>query len=151
MTLRHRDGLRLHGVHINVNAVEMELRRLQAADGDLILQIEYNEQRLKEVKGRQTYAIQCIKSLGTVIEVCPTSNRRIGGISDPNHHPLVQFVDYDVPFVIGTDDPGIFDTTLTDEIRSAIEIAGLPDDAFDEIAERSWSSRSEVLVGREQV
>ena len=149
--LQHRDGLRLHGVHIDVNAVEMELRLLQGEAQDTILQLDYNEQRLKEVKSRQTYAIQCIKLLGAVIEVCPTSNRRIGGISDPNHHPLVQFVDNDVPFVVGTDDPGIFDTTLEDEIRSAIEIAGLPDDTFDEIAQRSWSSRSEVLVGREQV
>ncbi len=147
--LRHRDGLRLHGVPIDVNGAEQELRRLEIGDRDRTLQLHYDERRLKEVRGRQNYAIECVKSLGSVIEVCPTSNRRIGGISDPKHHPLVRFAASDVPFVIGTDDSGILDTTLEEEIRSAIEIAGLPKDAFDEIANRSWPSRSEVLAGRE--
>ena len=147
--LRHRKDLRKHGVHIDVNAAEQELHNLKALDKGDTLEIQYDDQRLSEVRGRQSYAIECVKSLGSVIEVCPTSNRRIGGISEPEHHPLVKFAADDVPFVIGTDDPGIFDTSLADEIRSAIDIAGLSEDAFDEIADRSWSSRSEVLVGRE--
>ena len=147
--LLNREGLQEFGVHVDVNSAELELRRLQAEDEDHLLEFEYDEHRATEVRGRQKYAIKCIKALGSVVEVCPTSNRRIGGISDPQHHPLVQFAANDVPFVVGTDDPGIFDTTLTDEIWSAIQIAGLPEDAFDEIANRSWSSRSEVLSGRE--
>ena len=148
--LRHRKGLAGHSVHVDVKATEQELQGLQSLDKSSVLEVEYDDRRLGEVRRRQNYGIDCVKSLGSVIEVCPTSNRRIAGIADPRHHPLVQFAANDVPFVIGTDDPGIFDTTLTDEIQSAMEIAGLPEDAFEEIAERSWASRSEVLVGREQ-
>ncbi len=166
--LRHRDGLRLHGVHIDVNAVEMELRRLHISDKHRPLETEYDDRKLREVRLRQKYAIECVKSLGSFIEVCPTSNRRIAGITDTKHHPLVQFAASDVPFVVGTDDPGIFDTTLEEEIRSAIDIVkgqtlgsyqvhqdnrdsnvreqqGL----YDAIVARSWASRSEVLSGRE--
>ena len=63
---------------------------------------------------------------GAVVEVCPISNHRIGGISDGKHHPVRQLVDFGIPFVVGSDDPGIFDTTLNDEIKSAIAISGLP-------------------------
>ena len=64
------------------------------------------------------------------------------------HHPLVQFVAYEAPFVVASDDPGIFDTTTADEVQSAIAIAGLAQDSYDEIVERSWLNRSEILVGR---
>ncbi len=147
--LQHREGLTGNGVKVDVKATEQELSRLQAMARDSVLEVEYDDRRLGVVRRRQNYAIECVKSLGSVVEVCPTSNRRIAGIADPKHHPLVQFAANDVPFIIGTDDPGIFDTTLTDEIKSAIDIAGLPEDDFDEIAERAWASRSEVLVGRE--
>ena len=81
--------------------------------------------------------------------VCPTSNRRIGGITDPAHHPIGMFLASDAPFVIATDDPGIFGATLAGEMAWAAEHHDLPDDAPNQIAARSWASRSEVLTGRE--
>ena len=83
-----------------------------------------------------------------MVEVCPTSNRRIGGISDREHHPVRQLVDFGVRFVVGSDDPGIFDTNLDEEIKSAIAIAELPADSYEELVERAWQSRSEVFTGR---
>ena len=88
------------------------------------------------------------RSLGSVIEVCPTSNRRIGGISSAEHHPVKQFLSNDAPFVIASDDPGIFETTLAEEIGWAMEHHQLPDDAMERIVDLSWSSRSEILTGR---
>ena len=113
--------------------------------------MEYDEPRLDGLRDRQKYAIQSIRALGSVIEVCPTSNRRIGGIAQAGHHPLIQFVANDAPFVVASDDPGIFDTTLADEIEASIAIAGLPKGYRDEIVERSWRNRSEILTGRLQV
>ena len=107
------------------------------------------DSRLDEVKGRQRYAMEHIRSLGAVVEVCPSSNRRIGGLKEPFHHPVQQFISNGVPFVVSTDDPGVLDTTLADEIDWVIRAADLGPCSFDEIAERSWSYRSEVLVGRE--
>ena len=99
---------------------------------------------------RQRYAARCISGLGSVIEVCPTSNIRIAGITENEHHPIRRFVEFGVPFVVGSDDPGIFDTTLAAEIEFAVAIAGLPPDSYGAIAERSWRFRSEVLTGRIQ-
>ena len=147
--MRHSEGSRRHGVRVDLEGADRELRELVAIPSERRVSVSYDDGRLEELRGRQRYAIECIRALDWVIEVCPTSNRRIGGITEPQHHPLIQFVDCDAPFIIASDDPGIFDTTLSDEIQLAIDIAGLPQDAYDEIAERSWSYRSEVLVGRE--
>ena len=146
--LRHSNGLRQLGVSVEASEILDELEQLRPLNSEQVLPVEYNESRLEELRGRQSYAIQCIKDIGSVIEVCPTSNFRIGGITDPAHHSLVKFAAQEVPFVVGSDDPGIFNTTLAYEIESALEIAGLSLDYYDEIVERSWLSRSEVLSGR---
>jgi len=84
-----------------------------------------------------------------VVEVCPTSNRLIGGMTDPSQHPVLRFIDNDVPFVVSTDDAGTFDVTLAEEIEWVVDATGLGSGAFEEIASRSWRYRSEVLTGRE--
>ena len=146
--LRHREGLAKFGVHVDVPKVTEELDRIGALPMDHQLTIEYDEEKLDELGRRQRYAIGCIRELGAVIEVCPTSNRRIGGINRPEHHPVKQFVANNAPFVIASDDPGIFGTTLADEIAWVSERHQLPDDAMEHIVDLSWSSRSEVLTGR---
>ena len=42
-----------------------------------------------------------------------------------------------VAFGEGSDDPGIFDTTLAGEIARVVEAAGLGPDGFEQLAERS--------------
>ena len=146
--LRNREGLSKLGVPVDDQAIAQEMDRLRSLPRQALLTVHYDEQRLKEMRLRQRYAAGCISALGSVVEICPTSNRRVGGISRPEHHPIVQLCEWGVPFVVGSDDPGIFDTTLAKEIEVAISLSGLPADFFDEIAERSWRYRSEVLVGR---
>ncbi len=146
--VHHAQGLRRHGVNVNLPEIQKELAEIRALPSDSELARSYDHAGLDEVRGRQRYAMESIRSLGTIVEVCPTSNRRIGGISSPHHHPVHRFIENDVPFVVASDDPGIFDTTLADEIGWVVQAAGLGADAFDEIAERSWRYRSEVLTGR---
>ena len=146
--LRHRDGLAKHGVHVNVAGIAEELERIEVFPADHRLTIKYDGRKLDELRRRQRYAIGCIRELGAVIEVCPTSNRRIGGISNPEHHPVKQFLSNNAPFVIATDDPGIFGTTLSDEMDWVREHCQLPDDVVQHMVNLSWSSRSEVLTGR---
>ena len=146
--LRHQDGLAGVGVSLDADAIRRKLQDLRRLPlGDLV-SIEYDEPRLRELHLRQRYAARCISGLGSVIEVCPTSNIRIAGITENEHHPIRRFVEFGVPFVVGSDDPGIFDTTLAAEIDAASAIAGLPPDCYGAIAERSWRFRSEVLAGR---
>jgi adenosine deaminase len=59
-----------------------------------------------------------------------------------------RFIDAGVPFVVASDDPGIFDTTVRDELDWVAREAGLPPGEVDALVERAWSSRSEVLSGR---
>jgi adenosine deaminase len=40
---------------------------------------------------------------------------RIGGLREPSYHPLRNFIDHHIPVTIATDDPGIFNITLSGE------------------------------------
>ena len=147
--LRHAFGLRKVGVSVSETDIGAELAELGRTDPSATVTIHYDEDRLQEIVGRQNYAIDCIRGLGTVVEVCPTSNRRIGGIASSRHHPIHRFLDRKLEFVIGSDDPGIFDTSTREEIEWVVQAADLAPEAFDYLAELSWRSRSEVLTGRE--
>ena len=146
--LNHRDGLAEFGVQVDAATAAKELERLKSLPADSLLTVEYDDAKLDEITQRQQYAIRCIRALGAVIEVCPTSNRRIGGIANPEHHPVKTFLASDASFVIATDDPGILATTLADEITWVTEHHHVADDAMAYIIDLSWSSRSEVLTGR---
>lgn len=50
-----------------------------------------------------------------VVEACPTSNLRTGQIDDLSTHPIQRFHEAGVSFVVGTDDPGMFNCSLSDE------------------------------------
>lgn len=143
--LAHADGLRAAGVPVNAAALEAERGSLPA---DGTVSITYDAARLEEVRRRQDYAMSRIRAAGVVVEVCPTSNRRIGGITDPAHHPVHRFLDADLPVVVSSDDPGIFGTTLGDELDWVCRHAGGGAELREHLVETAWRSRSEVLTGR---
>ncbi len=146
--LRHRKGLAEFGVPVDLTTATDELESISALPINHRITMEYDDAKLDELRQRQELAIRCVRDLGAVIEVCPTSNRRIGGIACPEHHPVKRFIADDAPFVIASDDPGIFGITLADEIAWVKEHHQLPGDAVDHIVDLSWSRRSEVLTGR---
>ncbi|MCL2304928.1 MAG: adenosine deaminase [Planctomycetaceae bacterium] len=51
------------------------------------------------------------------LEICPTSNVKLGAVASWESHPVRKLFDYGVPIVIGTDDPAFFGSTLEDEYR----------------------------------
>ena len=55
------------------------------------------------------------------LEVSPTSNICIGVFPDWESHPLRQLFDAGIPITINSDDPPMFNTTLTDELLVAVE------------------------------
>jgi len=61
-----------------------------------------------------------------------------------------RFIDAGVPFVVASDDPGIFDTTVRDELAWMAREAGLEEGAVEDLIARAWRSRSEILTGRER-
>ena len=114
--LIHQVELLSQGVNVDSTALENERETLENLRPDEIVQRPYDEKRLEEVRLRQRYVLDCLVKMGTVIESCPTSNLRIGGVPDPSHHPVLQFLNSGVNLAICADDPGIFGTTLAEEV-----------------------------------
>ena len=146
--LAHAEGLRARGVTVDENALRRERDALRLRKADESVTHQYDGARLAEVRARQDYAMARVRASGAVVEVCPTSNLRIGGIADPLHHPVHRFLDAGLPFVVASDDPGIFDTTVRSELDWVAREAGLEAGAVEDLVERAWRSRSEVLSGR---
>ena len=82
--------------------------------------------------------------------MCPTSNRRIGGIVNPAHHPVNRFLAAGLPVVVGSDDPGNFGITLSDELDWVCQHTGGGAELRQTLSETAWSSRSELLAGRQR-
>lgn len=59
------------------------------------------------------------------LDVCPSSNVRIGLYPSLEAHPVVPFWHAGVNMTISSDDPPFFHTTLTDELRHVVRLAGL--------------------------
>jgi adenosine deaminase len=58
------------------------------------------------------------------LEVCPTSNVCLGVVADLESHPLPQLIAEGLCVTINSDDPSLFDTTLTDEYLKVAEAFG---------------------------
>lgn len=146
--LDHCEGLRSAGVAVDRAALVAERAALDSRPADAVISIEYDRSRLDDVRRRQRYAMDRIAAIGSVIEVCPTSNRLIGGIEDPAHHPVHRFLDAGLRVIIGSDNPGILDTTLDAELDWVCRHTGGGAELRRELVETAWAGRSEILSGR---
>jgi aminodeoxyfutalosine deaminase len=59
---------------------------------------------------------------GTVLDVCPVSNVRVGVVASLEEHPLPRLVAAGVKCSLSTDDPPMFDTSLTSEYAAACSL-----------------------------
>ena len=144
--LANAAGLRAAGVPVDEAALRAEQARLPRKG---TVTISYDDARLEEVRRRQRYAMSRVRAAGAAVEVCPTSNRRIGGITDPAHHPVHRFLAADLNVVVASDDPGIFGTTLADELDWVCAQTGGGPQLRAHLVDTAWRSRSELLTGRE--
>jgi aminodeoxyfutalosine deaminase len=71
------------------------------------------------------------------LEVCPTSNLRLGVYPDFSGHPLRRLHEAGVPVTVNSDDPPLFNTTLTDELNLLHEEFGYSLDEIDEFILRA--------------
>lgn len=62
---------------------------------------------------------------GITLEMCPTSNFHTGAIAAFSNYPLRHYLEQDVRVTINTDDPGISNTSLTDEYMLAVQHLGI--------------------------
>lgn len=71
---------------------------------------------------------------GIPLEVCPTSNLRLGLVGSYATHPLPRLLDAGLVVTLNSDDPPMFGTTLADEYRIVVEEMGLPPSALVDLA-----------------
>ena len=104
------------------------------------LEVRYDAARITGVRARQALVMERLVARGTVVEVCPSSNRLIGGLAKAAR-PWLRLEAAGVPVVVGTDDSGFFDVTLDDEIaRSGLDRV--------KVIKTARRSTSNLLAGR---
>jgi adenosine deaminase len=78
---------------------------------------------------------------GVPIEVCPTSNVRLGAVRTLADHPLEVFRSAGIPIVVNTDDPSLFGTTLSREMHDVSRAFGWTQDILAEVIRNGWEYR----------
>jgi aminodeoxyfutalosine deaminase len=71
------------------------------------------------------------------LDVCPSSNVGISLWPSLEDHPVAEFWRRGVNMTISSDDPPFFRTTLTDELRHVVRLAGLSRDDLAELQRRA--------------
>ncbi len=67
------------------------------------------------------------------LEICPTSNVCLGVVPDLAEHPLPRLLDVGLNVTINSDDPPMFNTTLTDEYLKIADIFGFDAGKIEEL------------------
>lgn len=68
--------------------------------------------------GKSQKLMEYISKKNICIEVCPISNRLTGAIKDNDCHPVIEFINNDVPFVLCSDNPAIHNKSLSDDYKA---------------------------------
>jgi adenosine deaminase len=139
--LRFADGLRQAGMAVDEAALLAEQNALLNVADDWLVR-PYTRQRFAEIRQRQDFVLNQLSQLGTVIECCPTSNLRIGGVTDAEHHPIHKLLASPVNLCLCTDDPGTFDITLASEIEWVVQHTRF---SHDSLAQRLGNPRRFAL------
>ena len=71
------------------------------------------------------------------LEICLSSNLRTGAVKSLAEHPVRRLHDAGVPIILNTDDPAMFECTLTGEYELAAREFGFTEDELAGIAENS--------------
>jgi len=144
--IREKDSLKEAGYMPDHSALEKEKTELAGKEGTV--EIFYDENRVRSLELFQNWAMEQLKKTSAVIESCPSSNLRIGGL-DENHHPLRRFVNHGLKVVIGSDDPGILNTSLENEFR-LIRAWGFSETEIQRLKKTAEASKSMLLSGRKE-
>jgi adenosine deaminase len=89
------------------------------------------------------HGVRCLEDPGLVaelrerqipLEVCPTSNVCLGVAPSLSEHPLPRLLDEGLYVTINSDDPPMFNTTLTDEYLRASQILGCGAETIEQLA-----------------
>jgi hypothetical protein len=134
----------LHENGFGICEVAQLLKLAEASKEQHHIAWHYGNELIELTTKFQDTLMTIARKFDAVIECCPTSNLRIGGIKDPSMHPLGRFIDHALKVTIATDDPGIFNIQLKDEEKLCRAFFGLTDETLLEINNRAY----EILTNR---
>ena len=89
-------------------------KKITTSTGNIVTW-DYNDNLIVRTRRFQDALLGMVKEQDPIIEVCPTSNLRIGEVPVIQHHPLQRFLNAGLKVIISTDDPGIFGISLGSE------------------------------------
>jgi aminodeoxyfutalosine deaminase len=75
------------------------------------------------------------------LELCLSSNARTGSVPRLDAHPVRRLFDAGVPITLNTDDPALFETTMSKEFQIAAETFGFTQDELRIVAENGFRYR----------
>ena len=110
-----------HGFDVSTKELEKQLNSLRSSSVELV-EIVYDSSYIERCATLQRALAAIIKKLPMIFESCPSSNQRIGQVKQQSFHPLKFFHDHELKYVICSDDPGIFKTSLKKENLLALDI-----------------------------
>lgn len=70
--------------------------------------------------------MELLRDRDICIEVCPISNRLTSAVSEKESHPVATFIEYNVPFVLCSDNPSIHASCLTDDYLEFVRETNKP-------------------------
>ncbi|HLJ13498.1 MAG TPA: adenosine deaminase [Bryobacteraceae bacterium] len=82
--------------------------------------------------------IEHLRDKNIPLEICILSNVRTGAVASLAAHPIRQLYDAGVPIVLNTDDPALFETTLTGEYELAATQFGFTHNELADLAHNSF-------------
>ncbi|HVO99056.1 MAG TPA: adenosine deaminase [Bryobacteraceae bacterium] len=80
-----------------------------------------------------------LKEKNIPLEICITSNVRTGAVASLKDHPVRNLYDAGVPIILNTDDPALFECTLTGEYDLARTQFGFTDEELAGLVRNSFS------------
>jgi adenosine deaminase len=122
-------------LRLTIHAGEM-LGSQSVWDALLILGAERIGHGVRAVEDK--YLVNYLAEHKIPLEVCPTSNVRLGVFPSYQAHPVKVLFDAGVPITINTDDPTFFGTTLADEY-ARIHAAGVQEDKIFEMLKNGFT------------
>lgn len=112
-----RDAKQKYGLGITIHAGETgRVENIRYA----VEQFEADRIGHGTAAGRDSRLMEFLAKSDICVEVCPISNRLTGAVPPDEAHPLREFHRAGVPFVICSDNPGIHQRGLTDDLAVAI-------------------------------
>jgi len=77
---------------------------------------------------------------GIPLDVCPLSNVRLGVAESLEHHPLPRLLDAGVIMTVNSDDPSLFNTSLSDDYAALVDPMGLSVAQLDQLVLNGFRS-----------